>query len=88
MEKKYFIIRGGPDNGQKAELKYEINYKSNPIEIDLVAIKDKKERGRILGIAKPIDNNKFLMVLSFNGNRPEKIDNENLEQTLTLTKVE
>ncbi len=88
IDGKNFIIKGGPNNGQKAELKYEINYKSNPIQIDLVAIKDGKEKGRMLGIAKPIDNNKFLMVLKFNGNRPQNIDNENLEQTLTLTKVE
>ncbi len=88
IDGKSFIIRGGLNDGQKAELKYEINYKLNPINIDLVAIKDEKEKGRILGIIKPMDENKFLMVLSFDGKRPEKINNENLEQTLTLTKVE
>ena len=64
-----------------------MDYNENPIHIDLIAIKDNQERGRILGIITPINKNKFLMAISFDGKRPQKID-ENSEHTLTLTKSE
>ncbi|MBP7500440.1 MAG: hypothetical protein KA796_11350 [Chryseobacterium sp.] len=87
IDGRKFIIRGGTNNGQKAELKYKVDYNENPIHIDLIAIKDNQERGRILGIITPINKNKFLMAISFDGKRPQKID-ENSEHTLTLTKSE
>lgn len=87
IDGRKFIIRGGPNNGQKAELKYKVDYNENPIHIDLIAIKDNQEKGRILGIITPVNKNKFLMAISFDGKRPQKID-ENSEHTLTLTKFE
>ena len=59
IDGRKFIIRGGSNNGQKAELKYKVYYNENPIHIDLIAIKDNQERGRILGIITPINKNKF-----------------------------
>ena len=85
IDGKNFSIRGGPNNGQQAELKYKVDYDKNPIHIDLIGIKDNQERGRILGIITPINKNKFLMEISFDGKRPKKIDG-NSEQTVTLTK--
>lgn len=85
IDGRKFIIRGGSNNGQQAELKYKVDYNENPIHIDLIAIKDNQEKGRIFGIITPIDKNKFLMQISFDGKRPQKID-ENSENTLTLTK--
>lgn len=87
IDGRKFIIRGGSNNGQQAELKYKVDYNENPIHIDLIAIKDNQERGRILGIITPINKNKFLMQISFDGKRPHQID-ENSENTLTLTKSE
>ena len=55
IDGRKFIIRGGTNNGQKAELKYKVDYNENPIHIDLIAIKDNQERGRILGIITPIN---------------------------------
>lgn len=88
IDGKNFIIHGGPNDGQKAELKYEIDSEKSPIKIDLVAIKDNQEKGRILGIIVPVHHTKFLMIINFNGKRPQKIDDENYEQTLTLTKIQ
>jgi len=82
-----FKIHGGSNNGEKAELKYEINYEKNPMQIDFIAVKDNIERGRILGIIIPYNKDKFILLMSFNGIRPEKIEQENIEQILTLIRV-
>lgn len=88
IDGKNFIIHGGPNDGQKAELKYEIFLDKNPIQIDFIAIKDNEERGRILGIMIPSNNDNFILLMNFNGKRPQKIDNENEEQILKLTREE
>ncbi|MCS3531597.1 hypothetical protein [Chryseobacterium sp. JUb7] len=88
IDGKNFIIRGGPNDGEKGEMKYTINTKISPIQIDIIALKDNIEKGRILGIIIPVNHTKMLMVLSFDGKRPEAINDENFEQTLTLYKTE
>ncbi|WP_299176402.1 hypothetical protein [uncultured Chryseobacterium sp.] len=88
VDGKNFIIRGGPYDGQKGELKYEIDTKKIPIQIDIIASKDNQEKGRILGIILPVHHTKILMLLSFDGKRPQTISDENYEQSLTLTKIE
>ena len=57
-------------------------------KIDIIALKDNIEKGRILGIITPVNHTKILMVLSFDGKRPEAINDENFEQTLILYKTE
>lgn len=47
IDGKNFIIKGGEKNGEKGELKYSINSNKIPIEIDLIAMKDNVEKGRI-----------------------------------------
>ena len=88
IDGKNFIIHGGPNDGQKGEMKYEINTKTSPIQIDIIALKDNVEKGRILGIIVPVHHTKFLMLLNFNGKRPETMNDENFEQTLTLYKTD
>lgn len=88
IDGKNFVIRGGPNDGDEGEMKYVINTKRNPIEIDIIALKDNIEKGRILGILIPVDHTKMLMLLSFDGKRPEAINDENFEQILTLYKTE
>lgn len=69
-------------------MKYTINTKISPIQIDIIALKDNIEKGRILGIIIPVNHTKMLMVLSFDGKRPKAINDENFEKTLTLYKTE
>jgi len=88
IDGKNFIIRGGSNDGEKGEMKYVINTKISPIQIDIIALKDNIEKGRILGIIIPVNHTKILMVLSFDGKRPEAINDENFEQTLILYKTE
>ncbi|RCU42182.1 hypothetical protein EIZ47_09495 [Chryseobacterium lacus] len=88
IDGRNFIIHGGPNDGQKAEMKYLINTKTNPIQIDIIALKDNVEKGRILGIIIPVHHTRFLMLLNFEGKRPETMNDENYEQTLTLNKIE
>ena len=88
IDGKNFIIHGGPNDGQKGEMKYEINLKTSPIQIDIIALKDNIEKGRILGIIIPANQTKCFMLLSFDGKRPETINNENRDQALTLYKIE
>lgn len=84
IDGKNFIIRGGPNNGQIAEMKYEIDLNQNPIPIDIIALKDNKEKGRLLCLIIPKSSNEILMILNFEGNRPTGISKDNVEQTLTL----
>lgn len=84
IDGKNFIIKGGEKNGQKAELKYSINTEKNPIEIDLIAIKDNEEKGRILGSIKPIDENSFLLMFSFGKNRIIDFSEINKENFLLI----
>jgi len=88
IDGKNFIIRGGPHDGEKGEMKYVINANKSPIQIDVIALKDNIEKGRILGIIIPVNHTKILMLLSFDGKRPKTMNDENFEQTLTLYKRE
>ncbi|TRX35989.1 hypothetical protein [Flavobacterium restrictum] len=40
IDGKNFTIHGGQNDGQKGEMKYVINYKKTPIELDLVTVKE------------------------------------------------
>lgn len=82
LDGKKFIIKGGKNNGEIAELKYSIDYTKKPIEIDFVAYKDKQEKGRILGAIKMIRENEFLMTLSFDGKRNLNFSKENEEKIM------
>ena len=84
IDGKNFIIHGGKNDGQKGEMKYLINYEKTPIELDLVAMKENKEMGRILGVIKPINENEFLMIWSFDGKRNSDFSENNNEQIMTV----
>ena len=84
IDGKNFIIHGGKNDGQKGEMKYIINYEKTPIELDLIAVKENKEMGRILGTIKPITENEFLMIWSFNGKRNSDFSENNNEQIITV----
>lgn len=84
IDGKNFIIHGGKNDGQKGEMKYLINYEKTPIELDLIAMKENKEMGRILGVIKPINENEFLMIWSFDGKRNADFSENNNEQIMTV----
>lgn len=82
IDGKNFIVRGGKNDGQKAELKYSINYEKNPVEIDFIAIKDNEEKGRILGVIKVLNKNEFMMTMSFDGKRDINFTEQNAEKIM------
>ena len=88
IDGKKFIVRGGKNNGQIAELKYSIDYEKNPIELDLIAIKDDEEKGRILCSIKLLNLNEFLMTMSFDGKRDTNFTTENSEKIMTVQRKE
>ncbi len=87
IDGKNFIVKGGKNNGKKGELKYSINTDKNPMEIDLIAIMDNDEKGRILGTIKPINENNFLMILSLDGVRDTNFDDENKDNIIQVKRV-
>lgn len=86
IDGKNFIVKGGKNNGKKGELKYSINPDKIPIEIDLIALMDNDEKGRILGVIKPINESNFLIILSFDGVRDQNFEEDNKENILTVTR--
>lgn len=84
IDGKKFVVRGGKNNGQIGELKYSINYEKTPIEMDLIAIKDNEEKGRILCSIKLLNVNEFLMTMSFDGNRDTNFTTDNSEKIVIV----
>jgi hypothetical protein len=84
IDGKNFIIHGGKNDGQKGEMKYLINHEITPIELDLVVMKENKEMGRILGVIKPLNENEFLMIWSFDGKRNSDFFDNNNEQIIKV----
>lgn len=80
IDGKNYIIKGGKNAGQKGELKYTIDYDKNPVEIDIIAIMDDTEKGRILGTIKLINANEFMMIFSYNGKRDYDFSENNIKQ--------
>lgn len=88
IDGRNFIIHGGPNDGEKAELKYAINLNTNPIQIDLIALKNNEEKGRLKGILIASDSNHFTMAMHFDGTRPENINEEEKNNIIVLTRIE
>ena len=88
IDGKNFSITGGTNNGKKGELKYSINTNVTPIEIDIIALLDNEEKGRILGAIKVIDKSEFLMTLSFNGVRDTNFEDSDNENIISVKKTD
>ena len=83
-------VIGGKDfeiDGIKAECKYEINYKKDPIWLDIVFSKEGAESGRMKGIIRFISDTKMEYRLSFDTSRFEKFDPTDKLNTIVLDKV-
>lgn len=87
VDGKNFIIRGGKNDGEKAEMKYDINYTKSPIELDIVALKTEngkqKEYGRMFCILKFINSNEAYIIIS-KGARDSDFNDENKERIVKL----
>lgn len=87
IDGKNFTIRGGEKDGEKAEMKYEINHTKTPIELDIVALKTEngkpKEYGRMLCLLKFIDTNEAYLIIS-KGVRDSDFNDENKERIVKL----
>lgn len=75
-------------NGKKGECKYEIDYSKNPIWLDLVVYEQGKsqEKARVKGIMRFITDDKIEYRLNFVGERFDKFDPDDKENTIVLDK--
>lgn len=61
--------------GKKGSLSYEINYSSNPMEIDfIVTIFEENKSKRMFCIAEKINNDKIKIAIGFSGERPTSFE--------------
>lgn len=74
-------ILGGKNfelNGKKGSMRYEINTKVKPIEVDfVVTIIETGEVKKMLGIAEFKDKNNMIFALGFTGVRPTEFNDNN-----------
>jgi hypothetical protein len=74
-------ILGGKEfifDGKKGKMTYEINSKTNPIQVDLIVTKlESGEQKKLLCIAEFIDNDTMKFALSFEEKRPTEFDSYN-----------
>lgn len=74
-------IFGGKEfifDGKKGKMTYEINSKTNPIQVDLIVTKlESGEQKKLLCIAEFIDNDTMKFALSFEEKRPTEFDSYN-----------
>jgi len=85
-------VMGGKDfeiNGVKAECKYVVDFTKDPIWLDIVIYEVGKteEISRMKGIVKFITDNKIEYRLNFEGDRFDKFDPEDTENTMVLDRV-
>jgi hypothetical protein len=76
-------------DNQVIECKYEIDYSKNPLWLDLVLYEQAKtqEIDRMKGIVRFITDNKIEYRVNFTGERFDKFDPEDKENTIVLDKV-
>lgn len=83
----------GGDNfeisGMKVECKYEMDYTKNPMWLDIVLIDiaQKQEKGRLKGIVKFITDTKMELRLNTEGNRFDSFDAKDKTNTMLFEKV-
>jgi hypothetical protein len=74
-------ILGGKEfvfNGKKGKMTYEINDKTNPIQVDLIVTKlDSGEQKKLLCIAEFINNDTMKFAINYEEKRPTEFDSEN-----------
>lgn len=89
VDGRNFIIRGRKNNNEKAEIKYSVDYTKNPIEIDIIALKNEdgkpKEYGRMLCILKFVSNDETILIISM-GKRDLDFNTENKDRIIKLSR--
>jgi hypothetical protein len=76
-------------DGVKGECKYEIDYSKNPICLDIVFYEQgvTEEKGRLKGIVRFVTDNKIEYRVGFDGNRFDKFNHEDTENTMVLDRL-
>ncbi len=76
---------GGPDSSSMGRLRYSVDYKKDPIELDIIGIDPSgAERGKILMIVKFISRDRIKIRTHFNDARPQNFDEETIDDTIEL----
>ncbi|CAL2103707.1 conserved protein of unknown function [Tenacibaculum sp. 190130A14a] len=74
-------ILGGKDfvkNGKRGSMTYEINNKTQPIQVDLIlTMFESKEQKKLLCISNFIDDDTMEFAIGFGGIRPTEFNSEN-----------
>lgn len=88
IDGKNFMVKGGPNDGQKGLLKYELDATSFPIKIDVIAYEIKNgvpsEKGRLLGILEYLNESEMRINLNFANSREFEFTESNAISTLNL----
>ena len=88
IDGKKFKIKGGKNDNKNCLLKYTVDYSKNPITIDFIALLDENgeliEMGRILAIARFLNESEMKLSISATGERDKDFSEENFENTIVL----
>jgi hypothetical protein len=79
---------GGPETDGLSRLRYTANFQKDPIELDIIGIDSSgAENGKILMIIRFIDNDKIKIRTHFNDIRPDNFNEETIDDTIVLERV-
>ncbi|SFH92066.1 hypothetical protein [Halpernia frigidisoli] len=92
IDGKNFKIHGGSNDGKFGQVIYKVDFKSNPIKINLIA-KFKKgdliiEKGILKGFLKFVNKNEILILLDFENKNYTNFTEENKNDTARLIRSE
>lgn len=80
---------GGSDSGGLGSLRFSADYQKDPIELDIIGVDSSgTEHGKILMIVKFVTDNKIKIRTFFNDTRPNNFDEETIDDTIVLDRVE
>jgi hypothetical protein len=79
---------GGPDATALGMLKFTVDYQKDPIELDILGIDPSgTEHGKILMIVRFVSDDKIKIRTFFNDARPENFDEETIDDTIVLDRI-
>lgn len=80
---------GGPDTGGLGRLRFSADYGKDPIELDIIGVDPAgAESGKILMIVRFVTDSKIKIRTFFNDTRPDNFDEETIDDTIVLERVE
>ncbi len=80
---------GGPDSGGLGMLRFTVDYLKDPIELDIIGVDPAgTEQAKILMIVRFVSDDKIKIRTFFNDMRPDNFDEETIDDTIVLDRVE